>query len=130
MAYSKKLSAEENKARARADSHKYRHKVNNLPARTHNRAARLAAQWVQEEHPQKWAALVRKAQEIETENSTQYVPHAVRFTPETCAHTGKIRAVGIMRQCEDCGLLLGAWPVETPQNQELLQEILEAEEGA
>lgn len=131
MARSKKLTDEQNKARARRDSHTYRHRSNNLPARTANRAARLAAQWVQEEHPQKWAALVRKAKQIEEENSTEYTPHAVRYGSNVveCPHD-KVKAVGIMRQCANCGLLLGAWPVENPSNQEMLQDILEAENGA
>lgn len=128
MAYSKKLTAEQNKARARADSHKYRHKVNNLPARVHNKAARLAAQWVQEQHPVKWAALVRQAREQEKANSSTYTPHSVKFAGG-CEH-GRVKAVGIMRKCLDCGELLGAWPVEEQTNQELLQEILEAEDGA
>ena len=129
MAYSKKLTEEQNKARARADSHKYRHKANNLPARTFNRAQRLAAQWVRDEHPQKWAAVVRQAQAVEEENTTEYTPHSVKYAAETCPHD-KIRAVGIMRQCQNCGEFLGAWPVENPANKEFLQEILEAEDGA
>lgn len=129
MAYSKKLTTEENKARARRDSHAYRHKTNNLPARVANKAARLAAQWVQEEYPQKWAALVKKAKEQEQANSTAYQPHSVRFSTSSCPHD-KVLAVGIMRKCAECGELLGAWAVNEPTNKELLQEILEAEEGA
>ena len=131
MAKSKSLSDEENKARARRDSHKYRHKSNNVPARVHNKAARLAAQWVQETYPQKWAALVRKAKEMEEENTTVYTPHSVRFggSSKVCAHS-HITAVGIMRKCDDCGEFLGAFPVEVPGNKELLQDILEAEGGA
>ena len=129
MARSKKLSDEENKARARRDSHEYRHRVNNTPARVHNRAARLAAQWVQETHPQKWAALKRKAWEIEEGNTTQYTPHSVKFANSTCPHD-KVTAVGIMRKCVNCGEFLGAWPVTEDYNQELLQDILEAEGGA
>jgi len=129
MARSKKLSDEENKARARRDSHEYRHRTNNVPARVHNRAARLAAQWVQEEHPQKWAALVRAAKDIESGNPTKYTPHSVRFANNDCPHD-KIKAIGIMRQCANCGEFLGAWGIENEDNKELLQEILEAEGGA
>jgi hypothetical protein len=129
MARSKKLTDEENKARARRDSHVYRHKKNNISARTHNRAARLAAQWVQDVHPQKWAALVRLAKEIEAGNTTVYVPHASRYANVDCPHD-KVLAQGIMRQCANCGMFLGAWAVEEESNKELLQEILEAEGGA
>ena len=132
MAKSKSLSDEQNKARARRDSHVYRHKSNNVPARVHNRAARLAAQWVQEEHPQKWTALVRKAREIEEGNTTEYTPHTVKYGGNgkaVCPHN-KVVAVGIMRQCADCGDLLGAYPVDVPSNKEMLQDILEAEGGA
>ena len=130
MAKSKKLTDEQNRARARRDSHSYRHKTNNLPARTANRAARLAAQWVQEAHPQKWAALVRQAKAMELENTTTYTPHSVKYAKGDCPHGGKIEAVGIMRRCCDCGEFLGTWPVENPANAVLLQEILEAEDGA
>jgi len=129
MARSKKLSDEANKARARRDSHAYRHKTNNLSARTHNRAARLAAQWVQQEHPVQWRAFVNQAKAEEAGNASTYTPHSVRFANANCPHD-KVRAVGIMRQCVNCGELLGAWPVDVPVNQELLQEILEAEGGA
>lgn len=132
MAKSKSLTDEQNKARARRDSHAYRHKTNNLPARVHNRAARLAAQWVQEAHPQKWAALVRKAKETEEGNATQYTPHSVTYgsNGKSCAHDGGIVAVGIMRQCKLCGDLLGTYAVEVPGNRAMLQDILEAEGGA
>jgi len=129
MARSKKLSDEENRARARRDSHNYRHKTNNVSARVHNRAARLAAQWVQEEHPVKWRVLVKKAQEIEDGNATAYTPHSVKFAGVNCPHD-KVVAVGIMRKCANCGELLGAWPVDVPGNKEMLQDILEAEGGA
>ena len=129
MAYSKKLTTEQNKARARADSHKYRHKTNNLPARTHNRAARLAAQWVQTQYPAQWKKLVQQAQQVEAEKDNKYVPHSVRYAMDTCSHSN-VKAVGSMRQCQDCGEFLGAWAVEQPVNQDLLQDILEAEQGA
>jgi len=129
MAYSKKLTTEQNKARARADSHKYRHKTNNLPARIHNRAARIAAQWLQENNPAQWKKCVAQAQKVEEENRTEYTPHSIRYASETCPHD-KVKAVGIMRQCQNCGELLGAYPVELDENRELLQEILEAEGGA
>lgn len=129
MANSKKLSDEENKARARRDSHNYRHKSNNMPARVHNRAARLAAQWVQDEHPQKWAALKRAAWDIEEGNKTVYTPHSVRFANNNCPHD-KVVAIGIVRKCANCNEILGAWAVEEETNKEFLQEILEAEGGA
>jgi len=131
MAKSKSLTDEQNKARARRDSHKYRHKKNNISARVHNRAARLAAQWVQEVHPQKWTALVRKAKEIEEGSKTEYVPHSVKFggNGKVCSHD-HVRGIGIMRQCTDCGELLGTYSIEVPGNVQLLQDILEAEGGA
>jgi hypothetical protein len=134
MAYPKRkqpLTQEEKRARDRAYQHTRRHKGNNITARVHNKAARLAAQWVQEEHPQKWAALVRKAKEIEEGNATEYVPHSVKFggNGSVCSHD-KVVAVGIMRQCASCGEFLGAYPVDVPSNKQMLQEILEAEGGA
>jgi len=131
MARSKKLTDAQNKARARADSHKYRHKTNNLPARVHNKAARLAAQWVQAAHPAVWGRLVNEAKRLEEENTTTYVPHSVKYANmDSCPHSGEIKAVGIQRQCQDCGAFLGSWAVEIPGNQSLLQDILEAEGGA
>ena len=132
MARSKKLTDEQNKARAREQSHTYRHRSNNLPARTANRAARLAAQWVQENYPQQWGAFIRQAKKEEQEKidkGSTYTPHSVRYATDTCPHD-KVKAVGIMRQCQNCGELLGAWPVENPSNREMLQDILEAEDGA
>lgn len=130
MANSKKLTPEQNKARARRDSHNYRHKSNNVPARVHNRAARLAAQWVQEMHPVKWRALVSEARRIEAGNDAAYVPHSVRYADAKACPHDKVTAIGIMRQCQQCGEFLGVYPVEEPLNKELLQEILEAEGGA
>jgi len=129
MARSKKLSDEENKARARRDSHEYRHRTNNLNARVANRAARLAAQWVQAEHPVHWKAFVNQAKAKEAAGTTRYTPHSVRFATANCSHD-KVKAVGIMRQCVQCGEFLGTWPVQDESNKELLQEILEAEDGA
>lgn len=76
-----------------------------------------------------WKRLVREAEQVEAENTTEYTPHSMRYASDFCPHD-KVKAVGIMRQCQNCGEFLGAYPVENPANQEFLQEILEAEGGA
>lgn len=132
MARSKKLTDEQNKARARAQSHTYRHRSNNLPARVFNNAQRKAAKWVREEFPQQWGAFVRLAKKEEEQSATEYIPHSVKFSNgKPCSHPkGKVVAVGIMRKCTKCNEFVGAYPVEVPENKKMLQKILEAEDGA
>jgi len=72
---------------------------------------------------------VEQAQQVEADKDTKYVPHSIRYAADTCPHD-KVKAIGIQRQCENCGEFLGSWAVEVQENQEALQEILEAEGGA
>ena len=90
-----------------------------MPSRVKYRVTKLAVQWLQEEHPQKWAAIVRQAW-------SDYTP---RPLAGGCPHD-KVIASAIMRKCAQCGEFLGAWAVENEANREFLQEILEAEGGA
>ena len=122
----KPLTDEERKARNRRYRHTANHKKSNISARAHNRAARLAAQWVQEEHPAVWARLKAEAWKIEEKNGKEYVPHAVRFAAESCPHD-KVVAIGITVQCANCKMIIGSVAVEDEANKEILQDILEDE---
>lgn len=117
------LTLEEKRARNRAYRHKANHKKNNMTARAHNRAARLAAQWVQAEHPAKWDALVVEARRIEENNDAKFVPHSVRFAGAQCPHTN-LQAIGITARCTDCGEIIGSIPV-SKEGREMLQDILD-----
>lgn len=120
------LTVEEKRARNRRYRHTANHGKNNMTARAHNRAARMAAQWVQAEHPAKWASLVVEARKIEEENDTEYVPHSVRFAGVSCPHD-KVIAIGITVKCTACNQIIGSVPVHDPQNKEMLQDMLEEE---
>ena len=122
----KPLTLEEKRAANRKYRHTANHKKNNMTARAHNRAARLAAQWVQKEHPAKWAALVVEARKIEEKNDAAYVPHSVKFAGKQCPHSN-LQAVGITTRCTDCGEIIGSIAVMDPANKQLLQDILDEE---
>jgi hypothetical protein len=120
------LTPDEKRARDRRYRHVSNHKKNNLAARAHNRAARLAAQWVQDKHPDRWKALVAEARQIEEDNLTKYVPHHVRFGGRQCPHD-HLEAIGITTKCTDCGQIIGTVAVTIEENRQLLQEMLEEE---
>ena len=120
------LTDEEKRARNRKYRHKSNHTKNNISARTHNRAARLAAQWVQQVHTDRWAHFLVEARRIEEENQAEYVPHAVKFSNATCPHD-KVVAIGITVQCANCKMIIGSVSVHDESNKEILQDILEDE---
>ena len=91
-----------------------------IPPAVTYRAARLGARWIQEKYPDRWADLVEQAW-------AGYSAYAASRTND-CSHD-KIHAIGIVRQCQYCGTILGTWSVENPDNKTFLQEILEAEGG-